>query len=212
MLRSPGMAHIAHRGSRPRVVVPVTLALVVILAAACGSAVAPPSPTPAPTPVVTPNPHLADPATAQDVFNALGRAGLKITPNTATAGVDGAAIVTRVNATYLGWPLDVTQYRTSADLAKAAKWVKGEAPGRGEPPVALAGYNILVTWGPWGTGKKPPVPDEQKTVALEALVAALDGLISPLSTRTIVPVKVAAAPASAEPPAPSATPKATPAP
>jgi hypothetical protein len=211
MLRSPAMAHTAHRASRPGVVVLVTFALVVILAAACGSSVASPSPSPVPTPVVTPNPHLADPATAQDVFNALGREGLKITPNNAVAGVDGAAIVTRVNATYLGWPLDVTQFRTSADLAKAAKWKNGEAPGRGEPPVALAGYNILVTWGPWGTGKKPAVPDEQKAAALEALVAALDRLISPLRTRTIVPVEVAAAPSSTVPKA-SATPKATPAP
>ena len=167
--------------------------------------------TPAPTPIVTPNPHLADPATAQDVFNGLGRAGLRMTPNTATAGLAGDAIVTRINATYLGWPLDVTQFRTSADLAKAAKWEAGEAPGRGEPPFALAGANILVSWGPYGVGVKPAKPDEHKTVALEALVTALDDLLSPLRTRTIVPVEVAAAPVAPKP-AGSKAPKATAAP
>jgi hypothetical protein len=182
-----------------------------LAAAACGSP--PPSapPSAAPTPVVTPNPHLGDPATAQDVFNGLGRQGLKITPNTAVTGTGGAGVVTRINATYQGWPLDVTQYKTSADLAKAATCTAGEAPGRGEPPVALAGYNILVRWGPWGTGTKPAVPEDQKVAALGALVTALDRLISPLRTRTIVPVQVAAVvPTPA--PGPTSAPKATPAP
>ncbi len=170
-----------------------------------------PSTTPAPTPLVTPNPHLADPATAQDVFNGLGREGLRITPNTANAGSDGGAVVTRINGTYLGWPLDVTQFRTAADLAKAAKWKAGETPGRGEPPVTLAGYNILVSWGPSEIGSKPPTPDRRKAAALEALVKALDRLLSPLRARTVVPVQVASAPEAAEP-APSAAPKATPAP
>jgi len=187
------------------------IAIAVILAAACGSAPASPSPTPVPTPVATPNPHLADPATAQDVFNGLGRAGLRITPNTASAGAEGAAVITRINATYDGWPLEVIEYRTSADLAKAAAWEAGQAPGRGEPPFALAGYNILVTWGPWGTAIKPVKPDERQAVALEALVAALDRLISPMRTRTVVPVAVASAPATAEAD-PSVAPGATPAP
>jgi hypothetical protein len=117
--------------------------------------------------------------------------------------------VTRINATYLGWPLDLTQFRTSDALAKAAKWKNGEAPGRGEPPVALAGYNILVTWGPWGPGSKPPVPDDRQAAALNALVTALDGLLSPIRARTIVPLQIASA---AAPPSPSTAPKATPAP
>ncbi len=201
-MRSPVLRHARHLAP---------FFAIALVAAACGSA--PPSapPSAAPTPVVTPNPHLADPATAQDVFNGLGRQGLKITPNTAVNGTGGGGVVTRINATYQGWPLDVTQYKTSADLAKAATWKAGEAPGRGEPPVALAGYNILVRWGPWGTGTKPPVPEEQKAAALVALVAALDRLISPLRTRTIVPVQVAAVLPTAAP-GPSNAPKATPAP
>lgn len=205
------MAHNALRGSRLRVVLPVTLVLAGIVAAACSTPPAAPSLTPAPTPLVTPNPHLVDPATAQDVFNGLGREGLKITPNTANAGSDGGAVVTRINGTYLGWPLLVTQFRTAADLAKAAKWKAGEIPGRGEPPVALAGYNILVSWGPSETGAKPPTPDGRKAAALEALVRALDRLLSPLRARTVVPVQIAAVPEAAAPD-PSAAPKATPAP
>ena len=204
-MRSPAPRHARHT----RHIAPFFA--VALIAAACGST--PPSapPSAAPTPVVTPNPHLGDPATAQDVFNGLGRQGLKITPNTAVTGTGGAGVITRINATYQGWPLDVTQYKTSADLAKAAAWTAGEAPGRGEPPVALAGYNILVRWGPWGTGTKPAVPEDQKVAALGALVAALDRLISPLRTRTIVPVQVAVVVATTAP-GPSSAPKATPAP
>jgi hypothetical protein len=192
-------------------VLPITLVLAGILAAACSTPPAAPSPTPAPTPLVTPNPHLADPATAQDVFNGLGREGLRITPNTANTGSDGGVVVTRINGTYLGWPLDVTQFRTAADLAKAARWKAGETPGRGEPPVALAGYNILVSWGPSEIGAKPPTPDGRKAAALEALVKALDRLLSPLRARTVVPVQIASAPDAAAAGS-SAAPKATPAP
>ena len=205
------MAHTALWGLRPRVALPVTLVLAGIIAAACSTPPVAPVATPAPTPLVTPNPHLADPATAQDVFNGLGREGLRITPNTANAGSDGGAIVTRINGTYLGWPLDVTQFRTAADLAKAAKWKPGETPGRGEPPVALAGYNILVSWGPSEIGAKPAAPDRRKVVALEALVRALERLLSPLRVRTVVPVQVASSSEATES-APSAAPKATPAP
>ena len=208
-MRFPAPRHARHTGHiAPFLAMALATALV---AAACGSTPASVPPSVAPTPMVTPNPHLADPATAQDVFNGLGRQGLKITPNTAVTGAGGAGVVTRINATYQGWPLDVTQYKTSADLAKAAAWTAGEAPGRGEPPVALAGYNILVRWGPWGTGTKPQVPEDQRAAALSALVSALDVLISPLRTRTIVPVQVAVVvPTPA--PGPSTAPKATPAP
>lgn len=206
------MAHTALRGPRHGVVTPVTLAIVVLLAAACGSP--PPSvppPTAAPTPLVTPNPHLGGPTTAEDVYNGLGRAGLKISANTASDGSGGAGIVSRIYATYIGWPLDVTEFETAAALTKAVKWTKNEAPGRGEPPVNLIGYNILVTWGPRAAGSKPPTPDDRQAAALQALVSALDRLLSPLKSRSVVPLAIAAAPASAAPGL-SAAPKATPAP
>jgi hypothetical protein len=206
------MAQLAHGGSRPRVVATLSLVLVAVLAAACAAAPPPPSPTPRPTPLVTPNPHLPDPASAQDVFNGLGRQGLKITTNTAAAGADDAAVITRINATYLGWPLHVTQFRTSADLAAAAKWKAGEAPGRGEAPVALAGSNILIQWGPRTAGAKPQPPDDRQRAALDALAAALDVLLSPIRMRTIVPVDIATAAAPPASAGPSAAPRTTPAP
>jgi hypothetical protein len=205
------MADIARRGSRPQFVVPVTFALVVILAAACSTAAVSPSPSPAPTPVPSVDPHLGDPASAKSVFNGLGREGLKLVTNTAVVGAAGTAVITRINATYGGWPLQLVEYRTAADLKKAAVWKAGQAPGKGEPPVALAGANILIRWGPWDRDTKPPRPDERQTAALEALVAAMDRLLAPLRTRSNVPVQTVSVPVAAED-GPSAAPEATPAP
>jgi hypothetical protein len=176
-----------------------------VFAAACGSAPPSPSPSAAPTPRITPNPHLPSPATAQQVFSGLDKAGLSITANTATVGADGSDVVTKIYATYLGWPFDVTQYRSATALTKAIEWPAGEAPGRGEPPIALAGLNILITWGPSKSGAVPGKPDERQAAGLGDLVTAADVLLSPLKTRTTVPVKVsgpiAAAPSAAASPA-----------
>ena len=205
------MADIARRGSRPQFVVPVTLALAVILAAACSTPAVSPSPTPAPTPVPTVDPHLGDPASAKAVFTGLGREGLRVTTNTADVGAEGTAVITSINATYGGWPLQVVEYRTAADLKKAAAWKAGQAPGKGEPPIALAGANILIRWGPWDRDTKPPRLDERRTAALDALVAALDRMLSPLRTRSNVPIRTVSASESGAD-GPSAAPEATPAP
>ncbi len=200
----PATRRVLRRRARPLALV----AAATLLAAACGSSPPSPSPTTAPTPIVTPNPHLGNPATAQEVFNGLGRAGLSITPNTATTGAQDSDVVTKIFATYLGWPLDVVQYRTSGALTKATPWTAGEGPGRGESAVTLVGSNILVSWGPRTPGVKPERPDDRQADGLEKLVGALDLLLWPLRARANVPVAVAptvaAAPAS---PAPRATPK-----
>lgn len=177
-----------------------------VLAAACGSSAPSASPTPAPTPLVTPNPHLPSPATAKQVFAGLGKAGLSITANTATLGADGTDVVTKIFATYLGWPLDVTEYRSAKALTEAVTWPDGEAPGKGEPPITLAGMNILITWGPMRTGHAPGKLDGRQAKGLTDLVSAADVLLSPLRTRSSVPLKVTAAkpPASAAP-SPSAS-------
>jgi hypothetical protein len=103
------------------------------------------------------------------------------------------------------------EYRTAADLRKAAAWKAGQAPGKGEPPVALAGANILVRWGPWERDAKPPAPDDRQAAALEALVVALDRLLSPLRTRANVPLQTVPAEVTSED-GPSVAPGATPAP
>jgi hypothetical protein len=190
-----------------------SLVATALLVVACGGAAPSSAPSVAPTPVVTPDVHLPDPASAQQVFIGLGRAGLKITPNTATAGPKDGPVVTKIFATYLGWPLDVTEYRSTSALARALAWEAGAPPGRGEHPVALAGSNILVTWGPAVSGKKPARPDVRQAVALRDLVSALDALLAPLQARTIVAVSVSAPIASAPTsPTTTAAPEATPAP
>lgn len=195
------MARSHTRGARSA----AALAAAALVFVACGSAPPSTAPTPAPTPRITPNPHLPSPATAQQVFTGLGKAGLRITANTATLGTDGSDVVTKIYATYLGWPLDVTQYSSPKALTQIVTWAAGEDPGRGEPPVALAGLNILVTWGPMVSGAKPGKPDARQSDGLQKLVSALDLLLSPLKTRTNVPVTVSAPVASA-PSSPASTP------
>lgn len=161
---------------------------------ACGEA--PPSSVPAtarPTPIITPDPHLGDPATADDVFRGLARAGLRLTANNADKGGEGSALVKRINATYLGWPLAVSEYKTTAALAKLTDWSEDGKPDQGDPPVAIAGLNILVEWGPT-TGEKPPRPSGPRVDGLRELAAQLDVLLSPLRARAVVTVPGTAAP------------------
>jgi len=193
----PAMARSHTRAARSAAALVVAVVLVAAGVAACGGGPPSVAPTAAPTPLVTPNPHLPSPATAQQVFAGLDKAGLRITANTATLGVEGSDIVTKIYATYLGWPLDVVQFRSSDALTRAESWEAGESPGRGEPPVTLAGSNILIVWGPTISGAAPTKPDARQSDGLKELVAALDVLLSPLKARTNVPVTVSAPSASA---------------
>jgi hypothetical protein len=185
------MRNPSERGIGMRTASIALVAMSVFALVACGEA-APSSapPTARPTPVVTPDPHLADPATAEEVWRGLGAAGLRMTANNATTGGADSDLVTTINATYLGWPLNLSEYRKSSALDKETKWEPGEPPGQGEAPIAIAGANILVTWGPQ-TGERPVEPDARQIAGLEALVAALDRLLSPLRTRTVDSVDVA---------------------
>ena len=215
VLRSIGTVMPVTTSRRARSIAP--LAALAIFIAACGGA--PPSlaPTAVPTPVPTPNVHLGDSATAGDVYTGLGRAGLRITPNSASTFDDPAApIIKRITATYLDWPLDVFEFRTTKDLNDAVKaWKSGDGPGRGDPPISIIGLNILVTWGPRMTGRVPEPPNTRQADALEALVDALEPLLSPLRARAVVPIELASVPVVPAPTTsagPSAAPKATPAP
>lgn len=197
------MARSQTRGARSA----AALVVAAVLVAACGGGQPSAAPTAAPTPIVTPNPHLPSPATAQQVFTGLGKAGLRITANTASLGADGGDVVTTIYATYLGWPLDVTQYRSTTALTKITEWPSGEGPGRGEPPIALAGMNILIKWGPAVSGAKPGKPDGRQSDGLRDLVAALDPLLSPLRARTSVPVAISGQVATAPSPEVSTAPQ-----
>ena len=194
-------------GSGTRVVFAVLAAITALVVAACGEAPPSVAPTTAPTPLITPDPHLSDPTTADEVYRGLGRSGLRITANNATAGGEDADLVKRINATYLGWPLNVSEYRSSTALRKDTRWDPGEPPGQGEAPVAVAAANILVTWGPQ-TGERPASPDARQSEGLDDLIAALDRLLKPLRARTIVKVSVPGV-VLGPAPDPSASPDAT---
>lgn len=161
------------------------VAIATLAFGACGSAPPSVAPTVAPTPLITPNPHLADPTTASAVYLGLGSEGLRLTANNAVAGEND--VIERINATYLGWPLNITEYRTAKALQKATKWQVGERPGQGEVPVAIAASNILITWGPQ-TGAEPLPPDDHQTQGLSDLVVALDRLLSPMRAKSVVPI------------------------
>ncbi len=190
-----------------------------LLAGACGGS--PPSTPPASlSPVVTPGPtpvvHLSEPVKADSIYLALLADGLRIVPNNASTGGPGQEPVKRINTTYAGWPLAISQYTSSAALKAATDWKAGARPGQGESSIAFMGLNILVEFGPT-SGATPKEPDDHQLAAAEALHQALDPLVSPLSARTIVaipgvPESTVAPTASPAPVKPTAKPSAKPTP
>jgi hypothetical protein len=181
--------------------------LVACLVAACGAtATPPPVVTPAPTamPTPTPNPHLTEPATADAVYLALLKAGLKIESNTAVTGGPGKEPVKRIEASWLGWPLSISEFTTSRSLNQAEGWKAGAKPVKSDRPIAFMGMNILVEFGP-STASGPIHPDAGQLAGAIAMRAGLEGLLSPLTSRTIVAV-----PGPAMAAGPSASPGATP--
>ena len=148
--------------------------------AACGSS-APPSAvaaaTVAPTPVITPDPHLAEPATADQIFNAIRVGKLPLSVNNASAGAPGAPIIKQINAQIANWPLIITEYRSSQVLRDALKWDPTAGPKQGDPPYSWVGMNILIAFGPV-TGK-PTTPDADRQAQAQALIALVDPLVWP---------------------------------
>lgn len=177
-----------------------TIALVACLLSACGAAaVTPslaPSPTPSPTPLPTPLPHLTAPARADDVYLALRADGLTIVPNTASTGGAGHEPVKQIDATYDGWPLAIGQYSSAASLLAATHWAPGAIPGRGETAVEFIGLNILIRWGPIGSGLPAQKLTDRQLASAVALRDKLQLLLSPLASRTTVSLPVSAPVAS----------------
>ncbi len=187
------------------------------LVAGCGAAaVATPTPLPTPTatpvPSRTPQPPLTAPASADAVYLALLADGLVIAPLDADAGINGRDPVKRIHATYEGWPLAISQFMTAKSLASGIHWAAGTKPGRGEAPIAFIGENILVQWGPIATTKGPTTPDADHLASAGRLRDALNGLVGPLKSRTIVPIPAtpAASPGSSPAAGASAAPSAKP--
>lgn len=175
-----------------------------LFVAACGApAVSPtPPPTPRPTPVVTPNPQMTDPASAEALFTVIARMKLPITANNAAAGKDP---VKQINATYHGWPMLISEYKSALTLAKLKVWKPGVPPGQGESPVAIKGLNLLIEWGP-STGAKPPVLDAAQTEIMNEFLEAIAPYIGPLTVRTTTELTV---PVATPAPSPEASPVAS---
>ena len=198
-------------GLRPGVALPVTLVLAGILAAACSEPPVVPSRRPRRRPSSTPNPHLADPATARmcsTAWAARASASPRTPPRRLRRG-------TRRHADQRHLPglaarrdpvPDRRRPRQGRPSGRPAK--RRDAANRRSPSPARTSWS---SWGPSEIGSKPPTPDRRKAAALEALVKALDRLLSPLrgADRRAGPGRLGA---RSRRPAPSAAPKATPAP
>jgi hypothetical protein len=111
-------SHVAVKTSRPLAGAPLALLVSALLVAACdaGGASPTPPPPPAATPTPTPDPHLAAPASVDEVFAKLSAAGLRIVGNNADQGSEP---LERLNTTYAGWPLILSEYSTAAAARKA---------------------------------------------------------------------------------------------
>jgi hypothetical protein len=202
------MRHSNHaRGPRlPSGAAGVAMLVMAAIVVACGGTAAPSvEPTPLPTPVVTPDPHLTAPVSADDIFRALGTAKLGITANNANSGRGNPAIVKQINADIGNWPLRITQYRSIADLQEALKWKPGEKPVRNETPYAFAGLNVLVEYGPVSSAGDPKTPDASRQTFAQQIVAVLDPLLWPLDQHSVVAI-------ASRTPIPSAAPSAAPTP
>ena len=204
----------SNQADRERRLPIAAIGLVVLMVAACSSP-PPPSaaPTAAPTPVVTPDPHLTEPVTADAIYLDFGKGGVAITATNANLGQGNPDIVKQINATLKGWPLRITQYRSSAVLVRALDWKPGQPPGGSEAPYNFVGLNILIQYGPI-SARAPAVPDAGRQQDAAAIVAVLDPLLWPITQRSVVVIPSrtpipAATPTPTARPSAKATPKAT---
>lgn len=175
------------------------VSLAVLIGGCAGSATPGPSvaATPRPTPVITPDPHLTDPADLDTIFAELTKGGLKITPINAVAAAEP---IRRVNATYLGWPIILSEFSSAQALLTTTGWKTGVAPDRGDAPFTLIGLNIMVEYGPKVTNAATPEPpDARYQEAAEALGRILDPLLGPLDQRSVVPLPLPTASPLASP-------------
>ena len=158
--------------------------MALMLLTACGSP--PPAsapPTPLPTPEITPDPHLTEPATADDIFLAIRVGDLPLHVTNASNGGPNSPVIKRINADIGNWPLIITVFRPSADLRKAIKWDPAKAPAQGNPPYAFVGMNVLIEFGPVTGLLARPDPTRQKQA--EGLLALIDPLLWPLEQRSV---------------------------
>jgi hypothetical protein len=153
----------------------------------CGpSAAASASPTPLPTPVITPDPHLKAPVTADQIWTVIAAAHMRLTANNATI-LEGT-IVKRINADLEGWTLRITAYTNAAAMQKAKTWDTGKAPGVGEAPYTFAAMNVVVEYGPTSRASAPLPPDPEHQTTAATLVGLLDPLLWPIEQHSVMAI------------------------
>lgn len=163
------------------------LAIASALVAGCGSAVpSSAAPSARQAPVITPDPHLTEPATADEVFVAIRSGSLALSVNNATAGTPNEPLVKRINAHVANWPLVISEFRSSAALREAIGWDPTLPPAQGDPPYAFVGLNILIEFGPV-TGPLA-TPDSTRRDQAEQVIALIDPLLWPLEQRAVVAI------------------------
>jgi hypothetical protein len=190
----------SNRGAR---FVVAAVGLIVSLAG-CGGSSATPSTSTAATPVITPDPHLREPVSVDNLYRLIGGAGIRIVPTTASKGPNGEP-VKRIIGTYDDWPIVLSEYSSTGKLRSEAKFNPKNPPKRGEAPYIIEGLNILIEFGPRITNDRSPAPPPSgKREAIAELVTVLDPLVGPLRQRSVVPVPLSAAAPVAPPPASAA--------
>jgi hypothetical protein len=199
----PPAMRVSNHRARGNLALASVLSLSAILAA-CGSnqpaaSIAAASTT-APTPVITPDPHLTDPATADQIFNAIRGGDLALSVNNATAGTANAPLIKQINAQIANWPLIISEYRTAALLRKQLGW-PASGVKQGDPPFTWVGMNIVVTFGP--TTGTPVAPDPTRQQQAKDVVALIDPLLWPLEQRALTPIATKTPPPAATAPPPA---------
>jgi hypothetical protein len=173
-------------------------AVAITIATGCGSPpAAPSSPSLRPTPVVTPDPHLTEPATADQIFGAIRVGDLPLLVNNATGGDPASPIAKKINAAIGDWPLVISEYRTSALLRSTTNWNPATPPVQGDPPFSFVGLNILVEFGPANSPLAAPSATRQEQA--KGLLALIEPLLWPIEQRSIVPVPTRSAVPSSVP-------------
>jgi hypothetical protein len=182
----------------------VGLVLLVTIVVGCGpTAAASASPTPQPTPLVTPDPHLKEPVTADQIWSAIASGHMRLMPNNAT--ISEGTIVKRINADLEGWTFRITAYTNAAAMQKAKTWKAGAKPGVGEAPYTFAALNIMVEYGPTSRASGPPAADPEHQAIAEKVIALLDPLLWPIEQHSVMAIPSRTVPPAT--PAPTKTPK-----
>jgi hypothetical protein len=185
------------------------IGLLALMVWACGpSSSTTPPPSADPTPVVTPDPHLTAPVTADDMFRILIAAKIPMQCPNANLGNGNPKIVKQINCTVSGWPLRIIQYTTTAALTGAVDWASGSSPGGDEAPYNWAGLNILIQLGPI-SARAPSTPEAARQAIAASIFAVLDPLLWPIAQHSVIAVP-GRTPTPVATPTPSPTPTAKP--